>query len=138
MAAIVSCIRHSLVRNSCLLRKTVPQIAAIGVLRNDVHTKSWNQSHLYTKPSLLQCLTWQQAGQIRHFASAKLSVDQIRDRVLSVCKAYDKVTADKRTIAPKRFYSSKEPLSLDFIRQRVLLVLRLYDKVDPNKLVAKM
>lgn len=42
-----------------------------------------------------QCLAWLQAGQIRHFAEAKPSVDQIRDRVLSVCRAYDKVTADK-------------------------------------------
>jgi len=77
-------------------------------------------------------------------------MDQIRDRVLTVCRAYDKVTADKvsilntsfnsfmyvffqRVISPKRLYSSKPPLTLDFIRGRVLLVLKLYDKVDPNK-----
>jgi NADH dehydrogenase (ubiquinone) 1 alpha/beta subcomplex 1 len=98
-----------------------------------------------------QCLTWWQAGQMRHFAEAKPSMDQIRDRVLTVCRAYDKVTADKvlilnifptsfvslfffqRVISPKRSYSSKDPLTLDFIRSRVLLVLKLYDKVDPNK-----
>lgn len=98
-----------------------------------------------------QCLSWWQASQIRHFAEAKPSMDQIRERVLTVCRAYDKVTADKvfissifvtilccfflfqRTISPKRLYSSKEPLTLDFIRGRVLLVLKLYDKVDPNK-----
>jgi len=80
-------------------------------------------------------------------------MDQIRDRVLTVCRAYDKVTADKvsilntsynpfmcffffffqRVISPKRLYSSKPPLTLDFIQGRVLLVLKLYDKVDPNK-----
>jgi hypothetical protein len=42
-----------------------------------------------------QCLSWWQAGQIRHFAEAKPSMDQIRERVLTVCRAYDKVTADK-------------------------------------------
>ncbi|GFG33627.1 hypothetical protein Cfor_03382 [Coptotermes formosanus] len=98
-----------------------------------------------------KCLTWWQAGQIRRFAEAKPSMDQIRDRVLTVCRAYDKVTADKvfifntsfnsfvcvffqRVISPKRLYSSKPPLTLDFIQGRVLLVLKLYDKVDPNKL----
>jgi len=78
-------------------------------------------------------------------------MDQIRDRVLTVCRAYDKVTADKvsilntsfnsfyvcfffqRVISPKRLYSSKPPLTLDFIQGRVLLVLKLYDKVDPIK-----
>lgn len=98
-----------------------------------------------------QCLSWWQASQIRHFAEVKPSMDQIRERVLTVCRAYDKVTADKvfissifitilfvfflfqRMISPKRLYSAKEPLTLDFIRGRVLLVLKLYDKVDPNK-----
>ena len=42
-----------------------------------------------------QCLSWWQASQIRHFADAKPSMDQIRERVLTVCRAYDKVTADK-------------------------------------------
>jgi len=46
----------------------------------------------------MQCLTWWHADQIRHFAEAKPSMDQIRDRVLTVCRAYDKVTADKLTL----------------------------------------
>ncbi|XP_021927471.1 uncharacterized protein LOC110833559 isoform X3 [Zootermopsis nevadensis] len=134
MAAIANCVRHALVRNACLLRVMLPRTAVVGIQQNHIHTKTWNQFYALHKPSLIQCLTWRQAGQIRHFAEAKPSMDQIRDRVLSVCRAYDKVTADKRVISPKRLYSSKAPLSLDFIQGRVLLVLKLYDKVDPNKL----
>ncbi|GLH00177.1 Acyl carrier protein, mitochondrial [Gryllus bimaculatus] len=83
---------------------------------------------------LPQHLPKQNASQIRWFAEAKLSVDQIRERVLKVCTAFDKVTADKRLVTSKRYFSSKPPLSLESIRDRVLLVLKLYDKVEPTKL----
>lgn len=36
-------------------------------------------------------------------------------------------------VAPKRFYSAKEPLTLELIRDRVILVLKLYDKIEPTK-----
>ncbi|KDR15452.1 acyl carrier protein, mitochondrial isoform X1 [Zootermopsis nevadensis] len=98
MAAIANCVRHALVRNACLLRVMLPRTAVVGIQQNHIHTKTWNQFYALHKPSLIQCLTWRQAGQIRHFAEAKPSMDQIRDRVLSVCRAYDKVTADKLTI----------------------------------------
>ncbi|KAB0794172.1 hypothetical protein PPYR_13792 [Photinus pyralis] len=66
---------------------------------------------------------------------SKPSVKEIEERVIKVCCAYDKVTADKRLSVPLvRSYSAKPPLTLDFISERVLLVLRLYDKVDPCKL----
>ncbi|XP_023712500.1 uncharacterized protein LOC111867152 isoform X3 [Cryptotermes secundus] len=134
MAAIASCVRHAFVRNVGLVRVMLPRAAVIGVQRNDIHTRTWKKFHAFNRSSLIECLSWWQASQIRHFADAKPSMDQIRERVLTVCRAYDKVTADKRMISPKRLYSAKEPLTLDFIRGRVLLVLKLYDKVDPNKL----
>jgi len=91
-------------------------------------------------PSSVFC----QRLQSRNYAieSKKLDVEEIRARVLKVCAAFDKISADKglkgsgllggRGVV--RHYSSAEPISLEFIRDRVLLVLKLYDKVDPNKL----
>nr|CAD7202026.1 unnamed protein product [Timema douglasi] len=43
-------------------------------------------------------LTFEIASQTRQYADEKLTKDAIRDRVLKVCKAYDKVTADKLTV----------------------------------------
>ncbi|XP_069684480.1 acyl carrier protein, mitochondrial isoform X1 [Periplaneta americana] len=98
MAALMNSVRHSLVRNVCILRGTLSRAALIGIQQNDIHTKSWSHIHALHKTPLIQCLTRWQAGQIRHFAEAKPSLDQIRDRVLTVCRAYDKVTADKLTL----------------------------------------
>ncbi|KAM7356742.1 NADH dehydrogenase (ubiquinone) acyl carrier protein isoform 2-T3 [Cochliomyia hominivorax] len=70
--------------------------------------------------------------------SDKLTMEDIKDRVLKVVSSYDKVTSDKGSnnwqwqIA--RQYSAKPPLSLKIINERVLLVLKLYDKIDPSKL----
>nr|CAD7589502.1 unnamed protein product [Timema genevievae] len=91
-------------------------------------------SKMFWKVVVEMHLTFEIASQTRQYADEKLTKDAIRDRVLKVCKAYDKVTADKITITPKRFYSAKDPLTIEFIRDRVLLVLKLYDKVDPSKL----
>ncbi|KAI8120817.1 mitochondrial, Acyl carrier protein [Lucilia cuprina] len=70
--------------------------------------------------------------------SDKLSMEDIKDRVLKVVSAYDKVTSDKGSNnwqwQAARKYSAKPPLSLKLINERVLLVLKLYDKIDPSKL----
>jgi len=74
---------------------------------------------------------------VRFFADGKVSIEEIRDQVLKVCRAFDKITADKVIrlflFQAQRLYSSKPPLSLEFIKDRIILVLNLYDKVDPNK-----
>nr|XP_034832050.1 acyl carrier protein, mitochondrial isoform X2 [Maniola hyperantus] len=63
----------------------------------------------------------------------KITESEIQDRVLKVCKAYDKlVTVQNRKIV--RTYSHAPPITLDLLRQRVILVLQLYDKINPEKL----
>lgn len=84
----------------------------------------------------------------RHLTTKTLTLADIKERILNVCKAYDKINADKVTnhiffkllqnaLEPlktqKRLYSEKEPLTLELIRERILLVLRLYDKINPEK-----
>ncbi|CAL8074313.1 unnamed protein product [Orchesella dallaii] len=91
-------------------------------------------------PSSVLC----QRLQVRNYSiqSKKVSLEEIRTRVLKVCAAFDKITADKGLgnsglLGGRGFvrnYSAAEPLTLEFIRDRVLLVLKLYDKVDPIKL----
>ncbi|XP_036325911.1 acyl carrier protein, mitochondrial isoform X1 [Rhagoletis pomonella] len=76
--------------------------------------------------------------EVRTYASAKRSLEEIQDRVLKVVSSYDKVTADKNKSVWQsqsvRSYSAKPPLTLKLINERVLLVLKLYDKIDPSKL----
>jgi hypothetical protein len=90
----------------------------------------------------------------RHYATAKPTLDQIRERVLKVVQAYDKVSAEKvlklflifeffmcstqvggRWLLQTRNYSAKEPLTLQLVTERVLLVLKLYDKVNVEKVM---
>ncbi|XP_049863857.1 uncharacterized protein LOC126362662 isoform X3 [Schistocerca gregaria] len=129
MAAIAQGLRCVLARNVCAFR-TLPRMTAVYVQQKYLHQN--NLLDTVQRPKLLSGQGFWQKGHVRHFAEAKPTMDKIRERVLKVCAAYDKVTADK--ITPKRFYSAKEPLTLELIKDRVLLVLRLYDKVDPNKL----
>ncbi|KFB41673.1 AGAP010464-PA-like protein [Anopheles sinensis] len=83
-------------------------------------------------PFELKVWTWQKS-----FAT-KPNVDDIKQRVLKVVGAYDKVSSDKQNgrwqLEIVRKYSAKEPLTLQLIKERVLLVLKLYDKVNPEKL----
>ncbi|CAG0914721.1 unnamed protein product [Notodromas monacha] len=60
--------------------------------------------------------------------AVKLKKEEIEQRVLNVCKAFDKISAEK-----VRSYSEKPPMDLNMIKDRVLLVLKLYDKVDSEK-----
>ncbi|KOC70865.1 Acyl carrier protein, mitochondrial [Habropoda laboriosa] len=70
----------------------------------------------------------------RTFCTAVKSKD-IENRVLSVIRSYDKITAEKGTrVKQVRHYSEKQPLSIDAVQERVFLVLRLYDKIVPEKL----
>eukprot|EP00095_Tigriopus_kingsejongensis_P006566 maker-scaffold807_size94382-snap-gene-0.14 protein:Tk06566 transcript:maker-scaffold807_size94382-snap-gene-0.14-mRNA-1 annotation:"acyl carrier mitochondrial-like" len=69
---------------------------------------------------------------LRGWASEKLSKTQIQERVLGVCQAFDKITADKPGLI--RHYGGKMPMNLDVIQQRVTLVLNLYDKIKPEQL----
>ncbi|KAG8036131.1 hypothetical protein G9C98_004711 [Cotesia typhae] len=65
----------------------------------------------------------------------KTPINEIEQRVIKVCRDYDKITADKGPrVEQARWYSGRPPLTLNVIRERVLLVLKLYDKVDPSKL----
>ncbi|CAG9561631.1 unnamed protein product [Danaus chrysippus] len=60
----------------------------------------------------------------------KITQEEIEDRVIKVCRAYDKLN-QKISV---RNYSGGPPLTLDLIRSRVILVLQLYDKINPEKL----
>ncbi|TRY68859.1 hypothetical protein TCAL_04131 [Tigriopus californicus] len=68
----------------------------------------------------------------RWMSSEKLTKALVEERVLTVCKVFDKITADKMT--GRRAYSDEFPLSLELIKQRVNLVLNLYDKINADKL----
>ncbi|KAI1286916.1 Acyl carrier protein, mitochondrial [Halotydeus destructor] len=62
-------------------------------------------------------------------------VKDIEEKVLNVCRGYDKIDAGKLSnFAQKRCYGHKAPLNYDFIVERTLLVLQLYDKINPEKL----
>ncbi|XP_068633322.1 acyl carrier protein, mitochondrial isoform X2 [Battus philenor] len=65
---------------------------------------------------------------------SRLSMREIEDRVMKVCKAYDKLTNSKNTKVGARSYGGGAPLTLCLIESRVLLVLKLYDKINPEKL----
>ncbi|RWS11369.1 NADH dehydrogenase-like isoform 1 [Dinothrombium tinctorium] len=69
------------------------------------------------------------------------AIDQnvLTERILSLCRQYDKIDATKSTFGglmlnSTRNYGHKPPLTYDFIRERIMLVLKLYDKIDPEKL----
>ncbi|XP_036325915.1 acyl carrier protein, mitochondrial isoform X2 [Rhagoletis pomonella] len=71
--------------------------------------------------------------EVRTYASAKRSLEEIQDRVLKVVSSYDKNKSVWQSQSV-RSYSAKPPLTLKLINERVLLVLKLYDKIDPSKL----
>ncbi|XP_063826105.1 acyl carrier protein, mitochondrial isoform X3 [Ostrinia nubilalis] len=88
--------------------------------------KAQNSLHLQNE---VQCQRIQQ-----YSGAPKLSPQQIEDRVMKVCKAYDKLCGRQTQKIGIRNYSGGPPLSLELIKSRVLLVLQLYDKVNPDKL----
>jgi hypothetical protein len=54
MAAIASCVRHAFVRNVGLVRVMLPRAAAVGVQRNDIHTRIWKKFHALNRSSLIE------------------------------------------------------------------------------------
>lgn len=83
---------------------------------------------------------------LQQFSTGAAALKQVEERVLKVCRAYDKlnecqvVSLDIYTStllqgmnAAVRSYSHGPPLTIDLIQQRVLLVLKLYDKITPSK-----
>ncbi|CAG0893724.1 unnamed protein product [Darwinula stevensoni] len=116
--------------------RSVLQPACVGCLhtlssRVHIHKRTVIPQNVALSPQTLRLLR-----ALRFYSTKTLSRGEIQDRVLNVCKNFDKITADKgRSCAqPIRFYSEKAPLSLEMIRDRVLLVLKLYDKLVPEKL----
>ncbi|KAK7865043.1 hypothetical protein R5R35_000055 [Gryllus longicercus] len=97
MAAVAAYMRNSLVRSASIFRRTFCNAVVVGSQHTTLHI---HQDGFISRSVLLtpQHLPKQNASQIRWFAEAKLSVDQIRERVLKVCTAFDKVTADKLTV----------------------------------------
>ncbi|KOB74514.1 Acyl carrier protein [Operophtera brumata] len=70
----------------------------------------------------------------QYSAQAKPSEKQIQERVLKVCKAYDKLACVESQICGVRQYSHGPPLTLELIQKRVILTLQLYDKINPEKI----
>ncbi|KAJ0176401.1 hypothetical protein K1T71_007580 [Dendrolimus kikuchii] len=64
----------------------------------------------------------------------KPSLEEIQERVLKVCAAYDKIGGCKNQKMSVRKYSGGAPLTLELVTSRVLLVLQLYDKINPQQL----
>ncbi|XP_066995753.2 acyl carrier protein [Anabrus simplex] len=92
MAAIVRYMKVLLPRSSCILRAVVPRAAVTGLHHNDLHTYIRNRT--FSRPLLKA----QNADRVRCFSDEKLSRDQIRERVLKVCRTFDKVVSDKLTV----------------------------------------
>ncbi|XP_049863855.1 acyl carrier protein, mitochondrial isoform X1 [Schistocerca gregaria] len=95
MAAIAQGLRCVLARNVCAFR-TLPRMTAVYVQQKYLHQN--NLLDTVQRPKLLSGQGFWQKGHVRHFAEAKPTMDKIRERVLKVCAAYDKVTADKLTL----------------------------------------
>ncbi|XP_046996025.1 acyl carrier protein, mitochondrial isoform X2 [Schistocerca americana] len=95
MAAIAQGLRCVLARNVCAFR-TLPRMTAICVQQKYLHQN--NLLDTVQRPKILSGQGFWQKGHVRHFAEAKPTMDKIRERVLKVCAAYDKVTADKLSL----------------------------------------
>ncbi|XP_023954285.1 acyl carrier protein, mitochondrial isoform X2 [Bicyclus anynana] len=89
-------------------------------------TNSYNIEHTQNVVSLRK----------RQYATGpvhKITESEIQERVIKVCKAYDKLVT-VQNVKISRNYCHAPPLTLDLLRQRVILVLQLYDKINPEKL----
>ncbi|KXJ72206.1 hypothetical protein RP20_CCG018615 [Aedes albopictus] len=135
MASLVHSIRSLACRNTPLLRSlAVRTISSSSALQQ----RSCNQRILAQPQQLLSNFERREGFRSVRYYCSKPKLPEIRERVLKVVAAYDKVTADKQIgrwqLECTRSYSAKEPLTLQLIKERVLLVLKLYDKVNPEKL----
>uniref|UniRef100_A0A2C9L7C1 Acyl carrier protein n=1 Tax=Biomphalaria glabrata TaxID=6526 RepID=A0A2C9L7C1_BIOGL len=91
MAALVKNVKYlSSLANVCL-RSTVPRLSAVIIVR---HINDRRQ------PLPLNLFKLQPAHSqfVRPFSSTTITVAAIEEKVLSVCKAYDKINAEKLTM----------------------------------------
>ncbi|VVC91393.1 unnamed protein product [Leptidea sinapis] len=122
-----------LLRNSTLIKtpivcrlSTVALLQKYQTIRNI--SKLNNNFHLLSNGVHIE--------RIRGFATGpvhKITQSEISDRVMKVCRAYDKLSNVQSEKLGLRHFSHGPPLTIDLIKSRVLLVLQLYDKVDPEK-----
>ncbi|XP_005103437.1 acyl carrier protein, mitochondrial isoform X4 [Aplysia californica] len=94
MATLVKNLR-SLCTIANVGRTTVPRLGAVSVLR---HVNERHQSpvqNVLVSGASLQPLVCSQY--VRALSTATISIDDVRDKVLNICKAYDKINAEKLT-----------------------------------------
>ncbi|KAL5018932.1 hypothetical protein ScPMuIL_004654 [Solemya velum] len=132
MAAIARTARTALSRQ--IICSKIPSLGAVALIQHrhelkHIHTCLKRQNPVLHKISLIsesispRCM------------STKVNVDEVQDRVLKVCRAFDRIIAEKTPVTAMVYRSySHAPLTIDMVEQRILLVLRLYDKIDPEKL----
>ncbi|CAL1546432.1 unnamed protein product [Lymnaea stagnalis] len=126
MAALAKNVKlYSRVAHICM-RITASRLGAVVLVRNINSDDRSQQLKLHK--------TLAHFENVRQFSSATVTVAAIEAKVLNVCKAYDKINAEKPFFQPQRWYSGKAPLTLETIQKRVELVLKLYDKINPEKL----
>ncbi|XP_059483977.1 acyl carrier protein, mitochondrial isoform X3 [Neocloeon triangulifer] len=101
MAALVQGVRGALSISSCLLRVTLPRATLVGLQQKGIHTKlcgaipsaalltSRNEKNVVS--SVIQ--RWMSSN-----PGVKPTVDEIKERVLRVCKDFDKVHAEKLSL----------------------------------------
>ncbi|CAB3360389.1 Hypothetical predicted protein [Cloeon dipterum] len=98
MAALVQGVRGALAISSCLLRATLPRATLVGLQQKGIHT---NLCGVTPSAALLTSRNESKVAAQRWMASnpgVKPTVVEIKDRVLRVCKEFDKVHAEKLTL----------------------------------------
>ncbi|XP_075220277.1 NADH dehydrogenase (ubiquinone) acyl carrier protein isoform X3 [Lycorma delicatula] len=129
MAALRCLGRTALNVNRNILRTNICKASVLAVSQKCIH------SRLIPCTSSIPSQLMGFGPRRRYALKAAITLPEIEERVLKVCKAYDKLTSAKSlNSTPNRCYSHGPPLDLEMIRDRVLLVLKLYDKVNPEKL----
>uniref|UniRef100_A0A2C9L7P1 Acyl carrier protein n=1 Tax=Biomphalaria glabrata TaxID=6526 RepID=A0A2C9L7P1_BIOGL len=90
MAALVKNVKYlSSLANVCL-RSTVPRLSAVIIVRHINDRRQPLPLNLFKLPAHSQF--------VRPFSSTTITVAAIEEKVLSVCKAYDKINAEKLTM----------------------------------------
>ncbi|GFO38069.1 acyl carrier protein [Plakobranchus ocellatus] len=113
-----------------VLRTTVPRLSAIALLHQTNNGRYCrNAFNIRNIPKPLAVIQNR-----RTFATATISVAVIEEKIMKICKDYDKINAEKLTFSAQRWYAGKAPLTLETVQKRVELVLKLYDKINPEKL----
>ncbi|KAL0272934.1 UNVERIFIED_CONTAM: hypothetical protein PYX00_005737 [Menopon gallinae] len=93
MAAFAKSVRTAFAVSGNIFRNTVPRSS----LSNPQLKRLYSSVSVKSGVSALlnQQLIPGPTGQVRHFAEAKSSIEQIRERVLKVCGDFDKITSTK-------------------------------------------